>query len=54
VTEPELEFAPWDYELTKAQSDALTEAGLEGCRRKDIDTWTIMSLWLNNGPSTAE
>jgi hypothetical protein len=53
VTEPELEFAPWDYELTKAQSDALTEAGLEGCRRSGVDTWTIMSLWLNNGPSTA-
>ena len=47
------EVTPWHYELTKEQSTELTEAGLKGCRDNAIDTWTIMSLWLNNGPSTA-
>ena len=48
------EVTPWHYRLTKEQSHRLTEAGLEGCRRTGIDTWTIMGLWLNNGPSTEE
>ena len=56
--EPEFDFlaevTPWDYLLTREQSNILTEAGLEGCRRNGLDTWTIMGLWLNNGPSTEE
>ena len=51
---PDGTFAPWDYTLLPAQSKRLVEAGLEGCRHQGIDTWTIMGLWLNNGPSTEQ
>ena len=58
TVEPEFDtmetVVPGDYQLTREQSNVLTAAGLEGCRLNDIDTWVIMGLWLNKGPSTSE
>lgn len=55
--EPEWDTAesvdPRNYTISRDQSDRLLEAGKVGCANIGANSWVIMGLWLNNGPSTA-